>query len=37
MKLILSINDHCVMMHVKFHEDAIGYREVIAFRMPKYE
>ena len=30
MKLILSIYDHGVMMHVKLHKDVIGCREVIA-------
>ena len=30
MKYILSIYDHSVMEHVKFHEDAIGFREIIA-------
>ena len=25
-----SIYDHCVMRHVKFNEDVIGFREVIA-------
>ena len=30
MKLIPSIYDHSVMMHVKFHEDVIRCREVIA-------
>ena len=30
MKLIVSIHDHSVMMHVKFHEDVIMFREVIA-------
>ena len=30
MKLILNIYDHSVMMHVKFHEDVIRFREVIA-------
>ena len=30
MKRILSIYDHNVMMHVKFHEDVIRFTEVIA-------
>ena len=30
MKLILSIYDHSVMMHVKFHEQVISCRGVIA-------
>ena len=30
MKIILCIYDHSVMMHVKFHEDFIGCREVFA-------
>ena len=30
MKLILSIYDHGVMMHIKFNEEHISYRGVIA-------
>ena len=30
MKLILSIYDRNIIMHVQFHEDVIGCREVFA-------
>ena len=31
MKLILTIYDHSVMMHVKFHVDVIGCGELLPF------
>ena len=31
------IYDLSVMMHVKFHKDVIGCREVIALWLPKYQ
>ena len=34
MKLILSIYDHSVMMHMEFHEDAIRCRKVIGLSSP---
>ena len=30
MKLILSIDDHSVMGHVKFHQDVNRFKEVVA-------
>ena len=37
MKLILSIYDHSVMIHVTFHEKVITYRGVIVIKSPKYQ